>query len=128
MDSASVIVGCLIGAVLVGVLYTLFESDNGWTKQFKIKRLKPKVGDMFATYHQYYVEDWMQEDYNELFQVKYVGKKYVRLESIEDRRSSSGNNSTGRTVDVEILQLNSKYLKYGGTKNKKTMYNELLDD
>lgn len=118
----------LIGCLVTAVLYTYMETDNGWRLKFKIKRLTPKIGDMYATYNNFYVEHWMTEDYTELFQVEYVGRKFVRLRSIEDKRSSSGGTSKDRVVDVEILSLKTRYQKYSGTKNKKTMYDDLLDE
>jgi len=121
MDSSSAFIGFLIGAAFVSLLHASLDYDsNSWKTLFKIKRLTPKIGDMYATYNNFYVEHWMTEDYTELFQVEFVGKKFVRLKSIEDNRSSAGGTSKGRVLDVEILSLRTRYQKYSGVKNKKT--------
>ena len=126
MDLATLVLGVLLGALFVWVSYSVYGFGENWLARLKIRRLSPKVGDMYATYNIHYVENWMKEDYSELFIVKNVGKKYVRLESIDDKRMNPP--GTGRCVDVEILQLSIRYHKYQGTKNKKTMYDDILGD
>lgn len=80
----------------------------------KYSLISVKVNEMYATYSYKLVEPWLEENYNQLYEVTHVGKRYVKL-NLVDRKS--GYNSQELIVTKEDLSNN--YKPYQGKKSIK---------
>ena len=115
------LVGMIIGISVVAASNHSFVIKN-WYKKLT---LKPTVGQMYGSYSVYYPENYLVEEYNSLYEITQVGDVYVRLKLIDDRNLHTSSN---KIVDVKIVDLPIRYFRYKGTKDKKKVFDDLLDE
>ena len=93
----------------VGVLFSIMIGilDLVMTKLkslYLIYTVRIRTGEYFATYPYNYstVEDWMLEEYNELYVVTYAGKKFIKVKLID---STFNTNRINKEFTIPELKL-----------------------
>ena len=81
-----------------------------------------KKNNMYATYSYKVIEPWLEENYNQLYEVTHVGKKYVQM-ILVDRKS--GYNQQELIITKEDLTNN--YKRYEGKRSAKNRLRQRLN-
>lgn len=110
-------------AFLVGIVFhSLVPVIHYIYNKVKYVLIKVNQDEMYATYSYKIIEPWLQESYNQLYQVTHVGKRYVKL-SMVDRKS--GYNQQEIIITKEDLSNN--YRLYEGNKSNKNKLKQRLN-
>lgn len=117
-----IIISFVAGMILGVVLNSLPEFRFG--EWFKIKYiLKVKAGDIYATYNLDVVEDWIVDEYIAKYEVKSIGKRYIRLKLID--KNTKTTYSVSDNVDVDKYQFSRRYKKFKGM-SKNRLFSDIL--
>lgn len=118
-------IGFFLG-VLFSILVGILDLVTGKLKNlYLIYTTKIKAGDYFATYPYNYstVEDWMAEEYNELYIVTYSGKKFIKARLID---STFNTNRVNKDFTIEKPRFIESHKRYTGIKAKNNVINEIM--
>lgn len=118
-------IGFFVG-VLFSILVGILDLVTGKLKSlYLIYTVRIRTGEYFATYPYNYstVEDWMLEEYNELYIVTYAGKKFIKVKLID---STFNSNRLNKEFTIEKPRFVEGHKRYTGTKAKNNVINEIM--